>query len=637
VTYKLDAWGNRIERGQTGTTPSTQRYVVDGWDTAKPAAVGTEGFETVMDLDGGNSVTSRRVFGAGFDNAVARQDAGGGVSWYAADAQGSVRQVLDNSGNTIGSRAFTGFGAVTATTGTGHDRYAFTGTVTDPLTGLVGDDARQYDPTLGKWTSDDPIGFGGGDPNLSRYVANGPTTATDPSGLKDDDTWKNLWAMTQFGAVELGGKIIREHFRGEQLNQQIQANAAAAGRPAPNLGPGTGQIMAEAVGSGLKTGGKGVVNAGGQMLLSLITIGFDDDIRKSMGYTGPWRPLALDQEDIDNGQYEASEGFARVGWEMLMSVATAGLGSVPLLMSKAGDLVQLGKGIYDIKQSGLNWGNGLTVSLGLIGLLPGGRGVRGGSKVLQAADDIPTTKAMPKGATSATSDIGRCESRMVHGSVGGEGISGGNRPRTNLPEDGFIGTPPKERATPKSATPPAQPAPPAAPPAPATPLVPNKQAAVEVGGKWIDPRTGKQDWVKPKGWQLPQNGTWDGTPGHSNFKPNNPAELGLKPGEVVPFRNGYPDFSKWTKETFTAKKQLTGNPQKDQKIMIQTVAEAKGWTQKKTQKWLATADGDGYSLHHAGGDTIQLVPSRLHGNKMAKPPLTGLHHQGGAHNLRKTK
>jgi RHS repeat-associated protein len=74
---------------------------------------------------------------------------------------------------------------VTTTTGTGLDRYGYSGTTTDPLTGLVGDDARQYDPALGRWTSDDPIGFGGGDANLARYVGNGPTNATDPSGLLD--------------------------------------------------------------------------------------------------------------------------------------------------------------------------------------------------------------------------------------------------------------------------------------------------------------------------------------------------------------------------------------------------------------------------------------------------------------------
>lgn len=65
--------------------------------------------------------------------------------------------------------------------------------------------------------------------------------------------------------------------------------------------------------------------------------------------------------------------------------------------------------------------------------------------------------------------------------------------------------------------------------------------------------------------------------------------------------------------------------------MIRTVAEQKGWTQKETIKWL---EKEQLSLHHGGGDTIQLVPSALHGNRSAIPPLPGIHHQGGAFDLR---
>lgn len=41
-----------------------------------------------------------------------------------------------------------------------------------------------YDPTIGRWTSQDPIGFEAGDANLYRYVGNGPTNGVDPSGLR---------------------------------------------------------------------------------------------------------------------------------------------------------------------------------------------------------------------------------------------------------------------------------------------------------------------------------------------------------------------------------------------------------------------------------------------------------------------
>ena len=44
--------------------------------------------------------------------------------------------------------------------------------------------ARYYDPKLGRFLSEDPIGFAGGDVNLFAYVRNNPARFTDPSGLE---------------------------------------------------------------------------------------------------------------------------------------------------------------------------------------------------------------------------------------------------------------------------------------------------------------------------------------------------------------------------------------------------------------------------------------------------------------------
>ncbi len=72
-----------------------------------------------------------------------------------------------------------------------------------------------YDPTIGRWISEDPIGFAGGDPNLYRYVGNSPTNATDPSGLVAfenksgkpksiyDDIWKKDQASYKSRPVDL--------------------------------------------------------------------------------------------------------------------------------------------------------------------------------------------------------------------------------------------------------------------------------------------------------------------------------------------------------------------------------------------------------------------------------------------------
>lgn len=60
--------------------------------------------------------------------------------------------------------------------------FGFAGGLYDEHTGLVRFGARDYNPTVGRWTSKDPIGFGGGDTNLYGYVLQNPISNIDPSG-----------------------------------------------------------------------------------------------------------------------------------------------------------------------------------------------------------------------------------------------------------------------------------------------------------------------------------------------------------------------------------------------------------------------------------------------------------------------
>jgi RHS repeat-associated protein len=66
-------------------------------------------------------------------------------------------------------------------------RFGYTGRERDEETGLDYYRARYYDPSNGRFISEDPIGFGGGDANLSRYVLNSPTNFNDPSGHSFED------------------------------------------------------------------------------------------------------------------------------------------------------------------------------------------------------------------------------------------------------------------------------------------------------------------------------------------------------------------------------------------------------------------------------------------------------------------
>lgn len=184
VEYAYDAFGNRVERKEyngSSVLTADAEYVLDGWDTAKPGgSVGTEAFDAVLDLDGSGNVTDRRLFGAGFDDVVADRTAAGGTAWYATDRLGSVRAAFDNSGTVSGAADYDAFGGFLG--GVPVDRYAFTGREYDSTLGLQYSRGRMYDSATGRWTGEDSVRQTAGDPNLYRYVGNGATNATDPSG-----------------------------------------------------------------------------------------------------------------------------------------------------------------------------------------------------------------------------------------------------------------------------------------------------------------------------------------------------------------------------------------------------------------------------------------------------------------------
>ena len=60
--------------------------------------------------------------------------------------------------------------------------FAFGGGVYDSHTKLVQFGERDYDASTGRWTTQDPMLFGGGDWNLYRYAASDPVNVLDASG-----------------------------------------------------------------------------------------------------------------------------------------------------------------------------------------------------------------------------------------------------------------------------------------------------------------------------------------------------------------------------------------------------------------------------------------------------------------------
>ncbi|MEL7498440.1 MAG: Ig-like domain-containing protein [Planctomycetota bacterium] len=143
--------------------------------------------QIVLAIDSSDVVVNRYVWGVGADQLLADEQVGNEVYWTAPDHLGSVRDVVDGSGNVVNHIQYNSFGEVASqTNGLVDVLFGFTGKPLEKATGLQNNHHRWYDSSVGRWTSEDPITFAAGDANLYRYVGNNNQNATDPDGLEDD-------------------------------------------------------------------------------------------------------------------------------------------------------------------------------------------------------------------------------------------------------------------------------------------------------------------------------------------------------------------------------------------------------------------------------------------------------------------
>ena len=137
------------------------------------------------------SATINYVNGPGIDEPLAKEEAGGVLVFYHADVLGSVGKVTDAAGAIALTRRYDGWGGLEV--GVGESGYAFTGREWDPETGLCFYRARYYDPKVGRFLSEDPVGQAF-DVNLYGYVRNQPVRLIDPSG-KVPARGGNSWTL----------------------------------------------------------------------------------------------------------------------------------------------------------------------------------------------------------------------------------------------------------------------------------------------------------------------------------------------------------------------------------------------------------------------------------------------------------
>jgi RHS repeat-associated protein len=129
------------------------------------------------------SVATTYFNGLDIDDHLRQTSGASGVSYFLTDHLGSTSTLTDATGNPVEQGAYDSFGN---SAGSAHTRYGYTGRERDPDTGMLYYRARFYDPSIGRFTSEDPVNFDGGI-NWYAYVENNPISNTDPFGLQKYD------------------------------------------------------------------------------------------------------------------------------------------------------------------------------------------------------------------------------------------------------------------------------------------------------------------------------------------------------------------------------------------------------------------------------------------------------------------
>lgn len=222
--YKYDGLGRRMEKNVNGTIT---RYVYDGEDMA-------------LEYDGTNTFLSRYSHGDQVDQPLAVQRAGVGFFYYHADHQGSVTHLTDSSGLIANTYLYDSYGRTLTLSETIPQPYTYTGREFDPESGLYYYRARYYDANTGRFLSEDPIGFNGGDDNFYRYVSNNPINFIDPLGL--------LNILGGAGGSAVGGT-------GVDVSGGVAVNIDFILDPSPGAGPETAAFLSEGAGGGVNVSG----------------------------------------------------------------------------------------------------------------------------------------------------------------------------------------------------------------------------------------------------------------------------------------------------------------------------------------------------------------------------------------------
>jgi RHS repeat-associated protein len=188
LTY--DVTGKRLQATRNGVVT---RYIYDASGNL------------LAEADGSNNIIRYYIHGAGLLGAVTPSNQ---LYCYHFNATGHAMAMTDATQTVVNKYSYDAYGTVTNQQETVTQPFKYVGqlgVMAEP-NGFYYMRARYYDPQVGRFISEDPIGFDGGDENLYAYVGNNPVMGVDPSGLKAGDWWDlpaNLARAQQIAGEEL--------------------------------------------------------------------------------------------------------------------------------------------------------------------------------------------------------------------------------------------------------------------------------------------------------------------------------------------------------------------------------------------------------------------------------------------------
>ena len=174
AAFGYDALGRRIERQQGSVTT---RSVYDGLNAVAARS---------------GSMQAKTIHGPLVDDPLLTEQAGGGDTYHHADALGSIVRATNALGSVVSGVTYDSWGVIDGAVG----EHGFTARDWDAAVGLYFYRARYYDPSLGRFVSEDPIRSRGG-LNFYQYVHDNPVLLRDPLGkqaFRPDPTAKTTGA-----------------------------------------------------------------------------------------------------------------------------------------------------------------------------------------------------------------------------------------------------------------------------------------------------------------------------------------------------------------------------------------------------------------------------------------------------------